>query len=179
MFQVCFWHEGNKERHPNDLILHYRCKAIGLKFWSVNPMEKIFFKILSLSLRYTRLAKQFNKIFCNDHIKKLLTSWFSFVMSNCEVVTFPLVSWVSCGAWLYWFLIFAFFTFNEVIIMIYQPKKRYSQRPRFDLVFHLIFIPGGKIWLSFWSSLSGHITKVVFNFNEMDIIQLLTSIRWT
>ena len=23
-----------------------------------------------------------------------LTSWLSFVMSNCEVVTFPLVSWV-------------------------------------------------------------------------------------
>ena len=29
---------------------------------------------------------------------KGLTSWLSFVMSNCEVVTFPLVSWVSCGA---------------------------------------------------------------------------------
>ena len=27
-----------------------------------------------------------------------LTSWFSLVMSNCEVVTFPLVSWVRCGA---------------------------------------------------------------------------------
>ena len=29
------------------------------------------------------------------------TSWLSFVMSNCEVVTFPLVSWVRCGACLY------------------------------------------------------------------------------
>ena len=37
-----------------------------------------------------------------------LTSWLSFVMSNCEVVTFPLVSWVRCGASLYRFLIFAF-----------------------------------------------------------------------
>ena len=26
---------------------------------------------------------------------KGLTSWFSFVMSNCDVVTFPLVSWVD------------------------------------------------------------------------------------
>ena len=26
---------------------------------------------------------------------KGLTSWLSFVMSNCDVVTFPLVSWVS------------------------------------------------------------------------------------
>ena len=29
---------------------------------------------------------------------KGLTSWLSFVMSNCEVVTFPLVSGVWCGA---------------------------------------------------------------------------------
>ena len=31
----------------------------------------------------------------------------SFVVSNCEFVTFPLVSWVRCGTWLYRFLIFA------------------------------------------------------------------------
>ena len=29
---------------------------------------------------------------------KGLTSWLSFVMSNCEVITFPLVSWVRCVA---------------------------------------------------------------------------------
>ena len=29
---------------------------------------------------------------------KGLASWLLFVMSNCEVVTFPLVSWVRCGA---------------------------------------------------------------------------------
>ena len=29
---------------------------------------------------------------------KGLTSSLSFVMSNCEVVTFPLVSWVRCDA---------------------------------------------------------------------------------
>ena len=28
---------------------------------------------------------------------KGLSSWLSFVVSNCEVVTFPLVSWVRCG----------------------------------------------------------------------------------
>ena len=26
-----------------------------------------------------------------------LTSWLSFVVSNCEFVTFSLVSWVRCG----------------------------------------------------------------------------------
>ena len=38
---------------------------------------------------------------------KGLASWLSFVVSNCEFVTLPLVSWVSCGTWLYRFLIFA------------------------------------------------------------------------
>ena len=28
---------------------------------------------------------------------KGLISWISFVVSNCEFVTFPLVSWVRCG----------------------------------------------------------------------------------
>ena len=38
---------------------------------------------------------------------KGLTSWLMFVVSNCEFVTFPLVSWVRCGTRLYRFLIFA------------------------------------------------------------------------
>ena len=38
-----------------------------------------------------------------------LTSWLSFVMSNCDVVSLPLVSWVGCGAWLFILLIFALF----------------------------------------------------------------------
>ena len=29
---------------------------------------------------------------------KGLTSWLLVVMSNCDVVTFPLVSWARCGA---------------------------------------------------------------------------------
>ena len=28
---------------------------------------------------------------------KGLASWLSLVVSNCEFVTFPLVSWVRCG----------------------------------------------------------------------------------
>ena len=48
-----------------------------------------------------------------------LTSWLSFVMSNCEIVTFPLVSWVRCGALLYRFLIFAFF-----LTFLYLAKLR-------------------------------------------------------
>ena len=39
--------------------------------------------------------------------RKGLTSWLSFVMSNSEFVTFPLVFWVRCGTLLYRLLIFA------------------------------------------------------------------------
>ena len=52
---------------------------------------------------------------------KGLTSWLSFVVSNCEFVTFPLVSWVRCGTWLYRFLIFApllTFTLKQVTFII-------------------------------------------------------------
>ena len=38
---------------------------------------------------------------------KGLSSWLRFVVSYCEFVTFPLVSWVRCGTLLYRFLIFA------------------------------------------------------------------------
>ena len=31
-------------------------------------------------------------------IRKGLKSWLSFVMSHCDVVTFVMVSWVSCVA---------------------------------------------------------------------------------
>ena len=41
--------------------------------------------------------------------EKGLTPWLSFVMSNCEVVTFPMVSWVRCCACLYRLLIFTLF----------------------------------------------------------------------
>ena len=45
---------------------------------------------------------------------KELTSWLSFVVSNCGFVTFPLASRVRCGACLFRFLIFApILTFYE------------------------------------------------------------------
>ena len=41
----------------------------------------------------------------------------------CEFVTFPLVSWVRCGTWLYRFLIFApLLTFNTFIYITSRPN---------------------------------------------------------
>ena len=45
-------------------------------------------------------------------------------MSNCEVVTFSLVSWVRCGAWLNRFLIFAIFL-TSMWTLIWQWIKRH------------------------------------------------------
>ena len=59
---------------------------------------------------------------------KGLASWLSFVVSNCEFVTFPLVSWVRCGTWLYRFLIFAhLLTQKELsLCQIYFSRNRHD-----------------------------------------------------
>ena len=61
---------------------------------------------------------------------KGLTSWLLFVVSTCEFVTFPLVSWVRCGTWLYRFLIFVpvltlihIWTKGEVLALLNQFKS--------------------------------------------------------
>ena len=51
---------------------------------------------------------------------KELTPWLSFVVSYFEFVSFPLVSLVRYGAWLYRFLIFAPLTTLITIIKIKQ-----------------------------------------------------------
>ena len=56
---------------------------------------------------------------------KGLTSWLSFVMSSCEVVTVQLVSWLRCDAWLYRFLIFILF-----LTMVKLSKLRHSQNDK-------------------------------------------------
>ena len=63
----------------------------------------LFFSVLCLLCLCARL------FICAlwSHTGKGLTSWLSFVVTNCEFVTFPLVSWVRGGTWLYRFLIFA------------------------------------------------------------------------
>ena len=55
---------------------------------------------------------------------KWLTAWLSFVVSNCNFSTFPLVSWVRCDTWLYRFLIFApLLTLKTLFLHIENRKK--------------------------------------------------------
>ena len=56
----------------------------------------MFFSVLCLLCLFVRL------FICafGSPAGKELTSWLSFVVSNCVFVTFPLVSWVRCGLYL-------------------------------------------------------------------------------
>ena len=61
---------------------------------------------------------------------KGLTSLLSFVVSNCEFVIFPLVSWVRCGTRLYRFLIFAsLLTFLASGLSTYDFSSLYTTLP--------------------------------------------------
>ena len=53
----------------------------------------MFFSVLCL---ICLCARPFYGALCSPAGKGLI-SWLSFVVSNCEFVTFPLVSWVGCG----------------------------------------------------------------------------------
>ena len=92
------------ERHETGLsppVKYFsdRSKAV-LLLWIIYVIYVLFLLCFSACLLIDALW---------SHAGKGLTSWLSFVMSDCEVVTFPLVSWVSCGARLYRFLTFVLF----------------------------------------------------------------------
>ena len=52
--------------------------------------------VISVKFLFCFRARLFIDALCSPAGKGLI-SWLSFVMSNCEVVTFILVSWVRCG----------------------------------------------------------------------------------
>ena len=83
---------------PSSKIFTDRSEAL-LLLWIFN----MFFSVLCLPCLCARL---FVWASWSPAVKGL-AYLLSFVVSNCEFVTFPLVSWVRCGTWLFRFLIFA------------------------------------------------------------------------
>ena len=77
-----------------------------LKHFFEDSFDVIFISCLETAVRLYVISVLYVLCFCAclfiDALcapaGKGLTSWLSFVISNCEVVTFPLVSWVRCGA---------------------------------------------------------------------------------
>ena len=75
---------------PQENIFIDRSKAV-LLLWI------IYVYVISVLFLLCFCARQFIDAL-RPPAGKGLTSWLSFVMSNCEVVIFPLVSRVRCGA---------------------------------------------------------------------------------
>ena len=73
---------------PSSKIFTDRSKAV-LLLW-------IFYAFCSVLCLLCFCAHLFNCALWSP-AGKGLASWFSFVVSNCEFVTFPLASWVRCG----------------------------------------------------------------------------------
>ena len=48
-----------------------------------------------LNITPTKMEKRNNQLGHGQPMEQ--TNWLSFVVSSCEFVTFPLVSWVGCG----------------------------------------------------------------------------------
>ena len=73
---------------PSSKYFTDRSKAV-LLLW----IFYVFFSVLCLLCLCTRL------FICAlwSPAREGLTSWLSFVVSYCEFVTFPLISWVRCG----------------------------------------------------------------------------------
>ena len=91
----------NMRVYPNQYSFTDRSKAV-LHLWIISVLFLLCFR-----------ARLFIDALLSP-AGKGETSWLSFVMSNCEVATFPLVSWARCGAWLYRFLIFFLLTFIDI-----------------------------------------------------------------
>ena len=70
-----------------DYIRHSSHFSVFLTWFQVSAATNEFqkFVISFLKMKFSPAGKG-------------LTPWLSFVMSNCDAVTFPLVSWVRCGA---------------------------------------------------------------------------------
>ena len=112
-----------------------------------------FCSVLCLLCRCARLFK------CAlwSPVGKGLTSFLSFVVSNCEFVIFPLVSWVRCGTWSYRFLIFApLLTLNPQPLVLepntippihYAPTKPVENKYMDHDAIESVFGVSGKIML--------------------------------
>ena len=79
------------------------------RFTRLSPPVKYFYWLFQIGASFVDDSSDYCLVLLCFHARlfvdalwspagKGLTYWLSFVMSNCDVVTFPLVSWNRCGA---------------------------------------------------------------------------------
>ena len=72
---------------------------LNLSSWCLVMVEWLFLAVPWGCLQFVIVVfpDHTHLLFLWSPAEKGLTSWLSFVVSNCEIVTFPLVSWVRYG----------------------------------------------------------------------------------
>ena len=96
---IHIWIKGEVDLSPP--VKYFTDRSKSLLLWWIFFM--FFFSILCLLC----LCAPLFKCALWSPAGRGLASWLSFVVSHCEFVASPLVSWVRCGTWLYRFLIVA------------------------------------------------------------------------
>ena len=82
---------------------------------------------------------------------KGMTSWLSFVMSNYEFVTFPLVSWVRCGTRSYRSLMFALFlTLFKIMLSNKNCRQSSFDKRLLKYSFYFVFLNKKNIVIFGW-----------------------------
>ena len=111
----------------------------------------------------------------------------SFVVSNCEFATFPVVFWVRCGTWLYRFLIFApLLTFYQNCTNFVAPLTKIATRAKNRFRMHLQMQRDA--WLDnvinmrqyiLWNIIANptSLRNVVFHWFKSEYMQLASGFR--
>ena len=108
-------------------------RCLSTRFSSVMVFLNEFFEKV-LSLKFSRHKKKYAAKLDLLIFQIFEADLFSFVVSHCEFVTFPLVSLVTCGNWLYRFLIFA------PLLTLFLTNDIYSKCSKYFQHFSLSFL---------------------------------------
>ena len=109
------------------VLIHIWTKSeVGVPWNRFKPSSKIFYWPFQGGASFVDHLCYFCLIFvmlcASVYWCLVVTRWPSFIMSNCEVITFPLKAWVRSGAWLYRFLILALFLTYVYAVAIFYWK---------------------------------------------------------
>ena len=123
-------------KHLSRVLIQIWTKCeVGAPWNRLKPSSKIFYWLFQGGASYVDYLCVSCLAFvmlssASDYWCFVVTCWeradilAHFCDVYCEVVTFPLVSWVRCGAWLYRFLIFVLFlTFIDTLEYQIEKKK--------------------------------------------------------
>ena len=162
------------------VLIHIWIKGeVGAPLNRFKPSSKIFYRPFQ-----DFFCGSFMFLFCLMFAMSLCTSvYMCFVVTcweradlldlicgdYCEFVTFPLVSWVGCGTWLYQLLIFAPLLTSKFQVGLKSLLRQGLSEPDFygDLVYKLKKIVGSNIFSAQFIKIISHYKKIGYNINVL------------